>query len=131
MTEKELERERVKCVFLLGGGELHEPDADFPHEWDDRYWYEGKPDYVEKDYSDNTEYRTICTEDAPYGIKGYVPAGWRVVEVHVSSGEHECWWCTNGENGDIEGKCKLCEGSGNVYLGSACEMVVKPRELEV
>ena len=46
----DLDRERVACVFGLGGGELHEPHADFPDEWDGpdgiAYWYDGAPEYA-------------------------------------------------------------------------------------
>jgi len=50
MTEAQLERQQIECVFCLGGGELHEPDAKFPDEWDGiiAYWYEGAPEYAEE-----------------------------------------------------------------------------------
>lgn len=50
MTEEQIERQQIENVFRLGGGELHEPNAEFPDEWDGiiAYWYEGAPDYAEE-----------------------------------------------------------------------------------
>lgn len=46
----DLDKERVACVFGLGGGELHEADERFPDEWDGpdgiAHWYDGPPEYA-------------------------------------------------------------------------------------
>lgn len=33
MTEEQIERQQIENVFCLGGGELHEKNAEFPDEW--------------------------------------------------------------------------------------------------
>lgn len=112
----DIERERIACVFGLGGGELHIPDERFPDEWDGpseiAYWYEGAPEYVALgdlglDYDD--ELRTAILEC----LWGYPdpPAGWRQVGSFRSSGEASCWWCGDGSSNEaVRDGCSLCGG---------------------
>lgn len=135
--EIDIERERIQCVFGLGGGELHEPHADFPDEWDGpegiAYWYEGVPDYVSLgelalDFDD--EARTAIT-DCLFGFPE-PPEGWKRVASFSSSGEAACWWCAGDAGGgtgneDERDGCQLCEGDGAIYLGEGwCEVVFVP-----
>ena len=126
----DLERERVACVFGLGGGELHEPHPDFPDEWDgtDRvtYWYEGPPDYAMELRHDDAEVRTAIL-DCLFGFPE-PPEGWKRVAAFSSSGERECWWCGDGTCNEAErDACKLCEGDGLIYLGDGWHEVVYRR----
>lgn len=145
LTEKEVERIQVECVFGLGGGELHIPHPRFPDEWDGsiRYWYEGPPEYYEAElrHLGDEEYRTAI-QDCMYGQPD-VPVGWKLIAQFRSSGERECWWCRPGTDWDKsedqaqtpggtntgyrgDPKCQLCEGSGYVYLGDGmCELVYR------
>ena len=120
MNEQEIEREQVKCVFGLCGGELADlPIADFPDAFDQfTYWYEGAPEWLEHDLADrwDREYRTVvaCL------LYGDAPSceGWELISSHTTSGEAECWWCGDhtGNESERDG-CELCEGEGLVYLG--------------
>lgn len=149
LTEKGIEREQMECVFRLGGGELHIADARFPDPWEEvfAYWYEGCPDYDEEDSKDyDYNYRT--------GLAYYnCPEieGWELVRSFSTSGETECWrcgpgtdWdgseeqdqarqeqpCTNtGYRGDPD--CKLCEGSGYVYIGDGWAEAVYRQKVDV
>ncbi len=112
MNEQELELERLKCAFLLGGGELHEPSDKFPDEFDGLGlgWYEGRPDGFDTDVPD-WECRTILFYmNYPEKLDG-----WRFLGHWMSSGERECWWC--GEDEEPRKDCKLCEGDGLIYIG--------------
>lgn len=128
--EHDLERERIACVFGLGGGELHEADDRFPDEWDGpegiAYWYEGAPEYVTLgelglDLDDEVRTAILCCifgHPAP-------PEGWVQVASYSSSGERECWWCTDRDHDDGgDDGCKLCGGDGYLYIGDGwCEVV--------
>ena len=121
----DLERERVACIFLLGGGELHVPDERFPDEWDGviAHWYDGLPDYVsidELELDSDDEVRTAILNRL-YGCLP-PPSGWQEVANYASSGERECWWCSKGAgDGGERARCKLCDGDGHVYLGDGAE----------
>ncbi len=139
-SEHDLERERIACVFGLGGGELHETDDRFPDSegWDGpegiAYWYEGVPEYVTVaelglDFDDEVRTAIVCCifgHPAP-------PDGWRQVATYSSSGEAPCW-CSgaddhdegDGDYDDAEG-CKLCDGDGYVFLGDGWAEVVYVR----
>lgn len=120
----DLEREKVACLFGLGGGELHVADVRVPDEWDGAvaYWYSGVPEYA-------TELRDL--EDARTAIVcclfGFPepPTGWEQVAVFSSSGEAACWWCGEGTGNEADRPtCKLCGGDGLVYLGDGwCEIL--------
>ena len=126
LKDIDIERERVACVFGLGGGELHVADDRFPDEWDGpggiAYWYEGVPEYAsELRHLDGPRTAIICCmlgHPAP-------PTGWEQVASFTSSGEAACWWCGEGTgNEDDRPGCTLCEGDGLVYLGDGwCEAV--------
>ena len=127
-----IERQRLECIFTLGGGELHTPHADFPDPWDNLApgWYEGAPDYYSNPDAPSWECRTLLGwVQGPSEIDG-----WRLLETFMTSGEAECWFCGHGtdwDGSDEQDKapadtctgyrgnpeCKLCEGSGYVYLG--------------
>lgn len=88
MNEIELERERVACVFGLGGGELNTPHPDFPDSegWDGpdgiAHWYNGVPEYA-------TELR----------------------DAH----EVECEHCGgDGIDPDTGDECEVCDGRGDL-----------------
>ena len=59
------------------------------------------------------------------------PAGWTQAATYSSSGERECWSCTDRDNDHEDGEdgsegCKVCEGEGLVYLGDGwCEVVYR------
>jgi hypothetical protein len=124
----DLDRERVACVFGLGGGELHQAHPDFPDEWDGliAYWYEGQPHYAalpDLGLDHDDEVRTAIL-DCLFGHPES-PPGWRRVASFRSSGERECWWCGDGTgNEEHREHCRLCEGDGLIYLGEGwCEVV--------
>jgi len=115
MTEEELEQERLKCVFCLGGGELHEPSEKFPDEFDGLGlgWYEGRPDGFDATAPD-WECRTVIY----YMNHPEKPDGWKYLGHWMSSGEMECWWCGDGTGNEYTREtCKLCEGDGLIYIG--------------
>ena len=133
----DLERERVACVFGLGGGEMHVADDRFPDSegWDGpsgiAYWYDGVPEYVTLDelgldLDDDVRTAILCC------LFGHPtpPKGWQQVASYSSSGEAACWWCgTGNEDGGevaVDG-CKVCEGHGAVYLGDGWAEVVYRR----
>ena len=122
----DIERERIKCVFGLGGGELFQPNDDFLDEWDGviAHWFEGVPDYAtELRHLDEARTATI---DCMFGIPE-APKGWKQVASFRTSGERECWWCAGGAedgNEDEREGCQLCEGDGLTYIGEGwCEVV--------
>ena len=124
----DIERERVACVFGLGGGELHVADERFPDAWDGSegiaYWYEGVPEYAsELRHLDEARTAIICSlfgDPEP-------PTDWEQAASFSSSGEAACWWCGDGTgNEEHRPGCKLCEGDGLVYLGDGwCEVVYR------
>lgn len=117
-----IDRERMACVFGLGGGELD----------DETFWlggkpygytYEGLPHYVSAAelgidlYEEGRETRTVIAYHA-----AELPAvdGWRQLARFASSGEADCWWCGAGCDPEEQAKresCPLCEGDGYVYIG--------------
>ena len=127
MPDLDLDRERIACVFGLGGCELHEADGRLPDEWDGpggiAYWYDGAPAYA-AELGDLDEARTAIL-DCLFGFPD-PPPGWQRVASFSSSGERECWWCGNGTGNEGErDACKLCEGDGLVHLGEGwCEVVL-------
>lgn len=139
--EHYVERERIACVFGLGGGELHEADDRFPDPegWDGpegiTYWYKGVPEYVTVaelglDFDSCGEVRTaiVCCIFGPPAP----PDGWRQVATYSSSGEAPCWSCVGGADGDRDGNtegCKLCDGDGYVYFGDGWAEVVYRRSV--
>lgn len=82
------ERARVECVFSLGGGELHVPDARFPDDWDGvfAHWYGGPPEYA-------TELRDAHEVTCP------TCKGTKIVPADEGSAE-----------------CPACEGMGHLDL---------------
>jgi len=144
----DIDRERIACVFMLDGGELHEADERFPDEWDGMisYWYEGTSDYA-TELGNLDEARTALL-DCLFGYPE-PPKGWTQVASFRSSGERECWWCGPGTGWDgttEQGRareaepvtpptgyrskqdCPLCEGDGHIYLGEGwCEVVYARR----
>ena len=130
MTDIDLDRERIACVFGLGGGELHVPHPEFRDEWDGpkgiAHWYEGVPDYA-TDLADLDDARTAIL-DCMFGVPE-PPPGWKVVASFASSGEAECW-CGEGGGDDDREECPLCEGDGIIYIGDGWREVVMVRELE-
>ena len=135
MSTIDIDRERVACVFGLGGGELRVPHPEFPDAegWDDviAHWYEGVPDYA-VELADLDDARTAIL-DCMFGVPT-PPPGWGLVASFTSSGEAECWWCGSGSaaagagdgtgNEDEQGECPLCEGDGLVYIGDGWREVV-------
>ena len=125
LTEEEIERQQIECVFCLDGGELHEANAEFPDEWDGviAYWYEGPPDYA-TEFKDcdrvdcpvcNGEGRDDNDEDCVncdgYGHLDYTvrtaiiqalwgfpepPKGYEQIGSFTTSGEADCWRCGAG-----------------------------------
>lgn len=152
MSDQDLERERIACVFGLGSGELHEPHPDAPDEWDGQitYWYDGTPDYAElkdvncvecpcKGLGDD---RGDCDRCEGYGLidlevrtaiidclwgERDPPSGWERIASFTSSGEASCWWCGEGTGNEEEREdCELCESDGLIYLGEGwCEVVYR------
>lgn len=131
MGDGDLERERIACVFGLGGGELHQADDRWPDEWDGviEHWYEGVPDYVSLDELSldlDDEVRTAIL-DVMFGLPE-PPPGWRFVASYSSSGEAACWWCGDGTgNEEARDGCTLCDGDGYLYLGDGWAEVVYVR----
>lgn len=131
-TTIDLERERIACVFGLGGGELHEAHAEFPDEWDGviAYWYDGPPEYATELKDANI---VECSTCAGIGYDADRDAdcracdglghhdrevrtaildclygepepreGWERIASFTSSGEAECWWCGDGSGNEDE-----------------------------
>jgi hypothetical protein len=145
----QLETERVKCVFGLGGGELHVPHPDFPDEWEPvrAHWYEGPPDYVsESELLEHSEVQALAKKQE-FGQSQYdftfrtaiecrlygkpaPPKGWVEIGHWTSSGEAACWNC-QGEPHDEDSECSLCEGDEIVSLGyGMCEVVYVCTDLD-
>lgn len=131
-TTIDLERERIACVFGLGGGELHEAHAEFPDEWDGviAYWYDGPPEYATELKEANIVECSTCggigydaERDADCRICDGVghddrevrtaileclygepepPDGWERIASYSSSGEASCWWCGDGSGNEDE-----------------------------
>jgi len=118
VTEEELDKERIECVFCV---ELIEES------WKGfAYWYEGLPDYI-RDPHDGYVYRTVIIQEL-WG-KVATPEGWERHDAYTSSGEGECRWCGDGteyhsEHDGHDPGCELCEGDGLVYLGNGWREVV-------
>lgn len=130
-TERRIEREQVANVFSLGGGELSEkPWGRFRHWFDGPPSWAGRTEYPDM-YDGEVEYRTVLICEM-YGEHD-TPNGWRRLNTYRSSGEADCWWCGDGTDyvsehkGEHDPKCKLCEGSGYVYLGDGWGEVVYKR----
>lgn len=124
MKDMNLDRERIACVFGLGGGELHEPHPEFSDEWDGviEYWYEGVPSYASElrhlDGARTAILDCLCGPPEP-------PPGWKQVASYSSSGEADCWWCGEGTgNGHQCDTCGVCEGDRFVYMGDGWFEVV-------
>lgn len=152
-TTIDLDRERMACIFALGGGELHEPNPKFPDEWDGQiaFWYDGPPDYAEelKD-ADRVKCSACkgrgsmadeeCLDCEGHGHRDHEvrtallnclfgtpqpPPGWERIASFTSSGEASCWWCGDGTGNEQARKgCQLCEGDGYVFIGDGWAEVV-------
>ncbi len=125
-TAKAKAREEIECLFGLGGGELNNGTFN-----GSRYWYDGAPDYCERDMQAAAEsagadplYLRTCIE-YHFATTPKAPRGWVMLGSFVSSGEAECWRCGPGTGKEHERKnCKLCGGDGLVYLGDGWMEVV-------
>lgn len=122
-TAKAKAREEIECLFGLGGGELNRGTFNGC-----RYWYDGAPDYCEREMQaaaetaglDRWNLRTCITYGTPKA-----PRGWVLLRSFTSSGEAECWRCGPGTDCETpDPKCKLCDGSGHVYIGDGWGEVV-------
>ncbi len=134
--ELSLDRERIECVFRLGGGELESA----PWAGVARCWYAGPPEYamelkdahrVDCDACDGTgevvctacdreadcdacdsrgyhthEVRTACHGDMPYGCGG-VPEGWEIIGEYPCGGA-DCWRCGAGCDDDHQAQRAEC-----------------------
>ena len=130
MTDEEIEREQIKAVFCLGGGELEDEP------WGDvQYWYEGCPSYLgTPDYTDrySREYRT-GVQCLLYAGELKAPEGWEIMSSYTTSGECECG-CQHtvyqakldkGVSDDApDPDCPVCEGDGLIYIGDGWAEVV-------
>ena len=143
LTEARIERLRIEAVFLLTGGELATPDSRFPDPWDPTgppnysgfaYWYEGVPEYVEREFAhewaendtSGPEYRTaiLC---GVYGLPT-PPNGWTEVAHYTTSGETECPYCNDDDADDhATPRCPICEDDGLIYIGEGYAEVVYRR----
>ncbi len=156
MTDIDLERERIACVFALGGGELHVAHPDFPDEWDGpdgiAYWYDGVPEYASElrdaeqvecpdcqghgarddcPACEGRGYRhhevRTAIQDGLYGLPD-PPKGWERIAAYSTSGETTCWCCGDGTgNEENRADCPLCEGDGIIYIGDGWHEVVYRR----
>jgi hypothetical protein len=149
-NEKDREDDEVKEVFRLTGGELEDtPWAGY------QYWYEGVPDYAERDFDwTRGEFKTVIVTGggmAPSPEKEMAVDGevWELQEYYNNSGETECAVCGYGvgdfwkegfeeEYGRPPGpgdSCGLCEYKmkdmpGYIYIGEGYEAVYKLIEEE-
>ena len=136
------ERQQWEEVFGLTGGELETKPWECVANYDGqghvsqrKYWYEGAPDYAEREYRNETrELRTVCTDSLVYGQPPsalFDERGmWSLIETWSSSGEVECPYCHAERDEqwagiDFHDNCPLCEcsreeGHGYVYLGDGC-----------
>lgn len=123
MCEQTIDHQRVDRVFMAET-EIGEHG----------YQTEGGPEWHESrdEYPGSV---TVYVEDAPYGWT--IPKGWVLIE-SWSIGDRECachgkfcdileewdysWNTEDTPNPD----CKLCEGEGNLYLGTSGEYWIIP-----
>lgn len=176
VREEQIERQQVEQVFGLTGGELEtEPwmywtqtedssdgdplwaKTDRMHElgmmeWTGRYWYEGPPEYVERELQRSLGFfstlRTLVNPggmmSAPYRELYDGQGIWKLVARYDSSGEAECpMRQMDGPDRIVSAddeRCELCdedagETHGYIYLGvCSYEAVYKldePEEIEV
>lgn len=123
-----------------------------PSKWCRHHWYEGPPDYATRE-NENAA-RELVGIDKDYEIRTAIecrifgasvpPKGWTEINHYRSGGECDCPFCGHGtewEGSESQAKakekdprtntgyrgdpkCKLCEGSGYVYIGDGyCEAV--------
>ena len=127
--------EQIKTVFGLWGGELEDRPLRYfardgrrgSHRGWFRFWYPYVPDYAEVDFrrwggSTSGDFFTAIWDSGSYGdyapprkvllVGGKVA---RLVKTYRSGCESACL-CQEGKEPPVS-DCKICEGSGNVYLG--------------
>jgi hypothetical protein len=87
------------------------------------------PSWLESDLGDGEfvtvlDYSLTCEVSAPEGYE-------RVYQ--CAAGEHDCPYCGSGTDSkqSPDPACLLCEGSGHVYQGEECQLVVFKKEEEV
>jgi len=116
-TAKRKHEAELEVIFNLSGVDLERK------RWCGRYWYDGAPDYAERDCEaaacaaggDSLELRTAL-ERRLFGADK-PPRGWVEVASFRSSGEADCW-CDGDES------CRVCDGDGFIYIGDGwCEVV--------
>lgn len=125
-TAKRKAREEIECLLSLGGGELRTGTFNGC-----RYWYEGAPDYCEREMmeaakSAGLDYWNLRTcIEYHIGSAPKAPRGWVLLASFTSSGEAECWRCGPGTGSEsVDPKCKLCDGNGLIYIGDGWSEVV-------
>lgn len=108
-------------------------------EWCSCHGADGQDECPECNGHGSYEVRTVIA-DCLYG-EPTLPAGWTKVQMFISSGEAECGHCgpgTEWDGSEAQTKatpdsatgykgdkaCKLCEGSGYVYIGDGWAEVV-------
>lgn len=121
-----LERERLECLFSLGGGELNDKGDPWGTA---RHWYEGPPEFANRDHQEAEYiYRTVLA-DVMFGFPDPPERGWEQVAIYHSSGERECWHCGHGTDWDGSEDqeaalevCDVCDGHGtqNQESGEPC-----------
>lgn len=142
----QVEREQVEYVFGLTGGELSDRPLryygstetgcgnvlDPKRKWA-RYWYDGAPDYVGRQFDRFGSVMTMVM-DCLFGYppKRILSQGkvWRRVAAFTNSGECECPEADGMVRYDSTGgECRLCgaadqEEHGFIYLGDGWTEVV-------
>lgn len=128
------EREQVQEVFGLTGGELADepwtPTSDEDAHTTYNYWYEGTPDYAERDFDVFSSYRTVVESE----LFGKLPdvltdeqGTWRRVTSFRTSGETECPGRDPEVAAVMDLPCPLCEEDethGFIYLGDGWAEIV-------
>lgn len=149
------EREQIGWVFGLTGGELSDVPWEHLHGadgashdalalhamwYDFAYWYEGAPEYSERDFDEFETIRTVVAQELYGVVPNWLvePDGsvWKRVGSFTSSGEAEC----PGKHEDGPGlvtdahcaggdRCVLCdeakgEAHGYIYLGEGWSEIV-------
>lgn len=137
--EARIWRQQLEEVFGLTGGELEDKpwESKNPESGIDRtfhHWYEGVPDYCERDYRDEDgEFRTVVTYGEPsQELVDEDGTRWFFVTSMTSSGETECPWKNcDVEEGEDPRPCELCDAKegeehGYIYIGDGyCEAIYK------
>lgn len=127
MTYTETDRDNeTAMVFLDTWGSTTYPPTPFDR-W--KWTEDGAPEWLSADdlSYDQDEYveKDECITVLDFSLsEPEPPTGYRLA-YQYAAGERECPWCGCGTGEEhSRSECKLCEGSGYLYWGEECQVVV-------